>query len=85
MSPPGSGLLLSSESINWEQRMVSVAVLVMVEAEGRGVMCVNILPLANTSGFTKVTALETDTEIKGRDREGGVDWDTDISPDCATW
>ena len=44
--------------------MVSVAVLVMVEAEGRGVMCVNILPLANTSGFTKVTCFETETENK---------------------
>ena len=36
----------------------------MVEAEGRGVMCVNIRPLANTSGFTKVTAFETETEHK---------------------
>ena len=59
-------MFLSSESASWEQSMVSVAVLVMVEAEGRGVMCVNILPLANTSGFTKVTAFETETENKRR-------------------
>ena len=44
-----------------------MAVLVIVEAEGRGVMCVNIRPLANTSGFTKVTAFETETEKNGED------------------